>query len=285
MRTGADRCPATELFRPRLVVRASVRIAMRNLSTPALILSVAMSGENNRRATVFSPDEGIFSATLYGGPKSRMRSLVSPMNSGTLYLYRDESKNQTKITDFDVKNYHLSFRENLFKTYAASLATEILLKTKCAGSPQESWRILNGFLDGMEFSDENESRLGLIRFLWRYLGLLGVRPDTALCCSCGASLHSMKITGEALSCGYVFSRAENGFVCPDCASFEKKEDFPLSKEAVTYLEAVSALSPREARALKVSGAALSEMKRISYSLTEQACGAKLKSLESGTGIL
>ena len=148
---------------------------MRNISMPALILSVQISGENNRRVTIFSPSEGIHFATLYGGPKSKLRSLVSPMNSGVIYLYRDEVKNQTKITDFDVKNCHLSFRENLFKTYASSLATEILIKTKCAGFPEEAWKIVNGFLDGIELSSEEESRLGLIRFLWRYLALLGVR--------------------------------------------------------------------------------------------------------------
>ncbi|MBR1722131.1 MAG: recombination protein O N-terminal domain-containing protein, partial [Treponema sp.] len=125
---------------------------MRNFSTPALILSVQLQGESNRRVTIFSPHEGIFTATLYGGPKSKLRALVSPMNSGLIYLYRDEVKNQIKITDFDVKNYHLSFRENLFKTWAASFATEILIKTKCAGSSEEAWRIMNGFLDGLELS-------------------------------------------------------------------------------------------------------------------------------------
>ena len=258
---------------------------MRNFSTPALILSVAMSGENNRRVTVFSPEEGIFFATLYGGPKSKLRSLVSPMNSGILYLYRDEVKNQTKITDFDVKNYHLSFRENLFKTYAASFATEILIKTKCAGSPAESWKILNGFLDGIELSGEEESRLGLVRFLWRYLSLLGVKPDTANCLSCGSSLHAGKFTDDALSWRYSFSRLENGFVCPDCASGDRKADFTLSKAALTYLEAVTSLSPKAVRKIVISQSAFLEMKALSYSLIEQACGTKLKSLESGVGIL
>ena len=204
---------------------------MRNFSTPALILSVQMSGESNRRVTVFSPSEGIFFATLYGGPKSKMRALVSPMNSGILYLYRDEVKNQTKITDFDVKNYHLSFRENLFKTYAASFVTELLIKTKCAGSNQESWKIINGFLDGIELSDENEARLGLVRFLWRYLGLLGVRPDSKYCCSCASSLHGDKFNGDSLSLRYFFAREENAFVCPDCyGGSERRFDFSLSKD-------------------------------------------------------
>lgn len=263
---------------------------MRNFSTPALILSVQMSGENNRRVTIFSPDEGIFYATLYGGPKSKLRSLVSPMNSGVIYLYRDEVKNQTKITDFDVKNYHLSFRENLFKSWAASFATEVLIKTKCAGSSQESWRIINGFLDGIELSTEDESRLGLIRFLWRYLGLLGVRPDSSKCFSCGSSLHEQKITGDSISAKYSFSVFDNAFLCPDCAvasgsSGAQKGEFTLSKAAVTYLEAVSSLSPKEVRKLVVSGKTLLEMKNLVYYLIEQACGSKLNSLESGIGIL
>ena len=258
---------------------------MRNVSTPALILSVQMSGENNRRVTIFSPDEGIFFATLYGGPKSKLRSLVSPMNSGIIYLYRDEVKNQTKITDFDVKKYHLSFRENLFKSWAASFATEILIKTKCAGTPAESWRIVNGFLDGIELSSEDESRLGLVRFLWRYLSLLGIKPDTAFCVSCGTSLHAGKFTNDALSWRYSFSRLENGFVCPDCVSGERTADFSLSKAALTYLEAVTSLSPKAVREIVISEATFLEMKALAYALIEQACGTKLKSLESGIGIL
>lgn len=257
---------------------------MRNFSTPALILSVVISGENNRRVTIFSPDEGIFYATLYGGPKSKLRSLVSPMNSGVIYLYRDEVKNQVKITDFDVKNYHLSFRENLFKTYAASFATEILIKTKCAGSNVEAWKYINGFLDGIELSTEDESRLGLIRFLWRYLGLLGVRPDTAKCCSCSSSLHAQKFTGDSLLQKYVFSPFDNGFFCPDCASTEKG-NIQLSKSAITYLEAISSLSPKEVRNITVSGKTLLEMKNLVYNLIELNCGSKLNSLESGIGIL
>ena len=243
-----------------------------------------MSGENNRLVTIFSPDEGIFFATLYGGPKSKMRSLVSPMNSGIIFLYRDEVKNQTKITDFDVKNYHLSFRENLFKTYAASFVTEIVIKTKCAGSPKESWRILNGFLDGMELSGENESRLGLVRFLWRYLALLGIQPNTKNCCVCGSSLHSQKFTTDTISLGFNYARHENGFVCPDC-QIEKKTEASLSKSAITYLESISSLSPKDVRTLVISQTTFLEMKQFTYALIEQACLAKLKSLESGVGIL
>ncbi len=264
---------------------------MRNTYGPALILTVQPSGENNRSITVFSPEEGIFYATLYGGPKSKMRALVSPMNSGILYLYRDTSKRSVKITDFDVRNYHLSFRENLFKTYAAAFASEILIKTKCAGSPEETWKIMNGLLDGMELSDERESRLGLIRFIWRYLDILGVKPDTSRCCHCGKSLHAGKFTDDALSFNYVFDQGENGFICPDClgqdessASFHNIR-FSLGKEALTYLEAVTSLKPKEVRQIIIDEKTLMEMKEFCFLLIENATGCRLKSLESGIGIL
>lgn len=271
---------------------------MRNFSCPAIILNVKISGENNRNIMIFSPDEktpGISFATLYGGPKSKLRSLVSPMNTGIIYLYKDEQKNQTKITDFDVKKYHLSFRENLFKTWAADLSAEILIKTKCAGSPKEVWKIENGLLDGMELSDEAESRAGLVRFLWRYLEILGVKPDTKFCVQCGESLHSRKFYGNlsenALSSRYVFDIAENGFVCPDCAKTQNTAEsnvlsaFSLGKESITYLEAVSSLEPKESRKIKLDSISLNEIKSLVYFLTEQACGSRLKTLASGIGIL
>lgn len=265
---------------------------MRNISFPALILQVKQSGENNRTVTVFSAEEGISYATLYGGPKSKLRSLVSPMNSGIIYLYRDESKKQCKVIDFDVKNYHLSFRENLFKTWASALLAEILLKTQCAGSPEQSWTIANGFIDGMELSSEEESRIGLIRFIWRYLELLGVKPGTKSCCQCGESFHALKFNNVALSCKYVLDPQGNGFICPDCFMPAEKNSgastgirFELGKASITYLEAVTSLTPKEVRALKVSMEEFLEMKTLVYHLLESACGSKLRSLESGIGIL
>lgn len=278
---------------------------MRNFSCQALILNVQISGENSSTVTYFSPDEkfaGISYATLYGGPKSKLRSLVSPMNEGVIYLYRDESKNQTKITDFDVKKYHLSFRENLFKTWAADLSAEILIKTKCAGSPEETWKIENGLLDGMELSDEAESRRGLVRFLWRYLEILGIRPNTKFCVQCGESFQKdlqtkladfpdRKFAPNDLSSRYYFDADENGFVCPDCARTQNQADlnashtFSLGKDSIFYLEAVSSLEPKEVRKIKAGETSLNEIKSLEYFLIEQACGAKLKTLNSGIGIL
>ena len=212
------------------------------------------------------------------------------MNSGIIYLYKDESKNSVKITDFDVKKFHLSFRENLFKSWAASLMAEIVIKTKAAGSPEQIWRIANGFLDGMELCDERESRLGLVRFLWRYLEVLGVQPNTKNCCQCGISFLSGKFDDNALSYNeYTFDEQEHGFICSDCfpsvRQYPASRMFSLGKPSITYLEAVCTLTPKQVREIIIDEKSFTEMKELTYHLIEKACDSKLKTLESGIGIL
>ena len=125
----------------------------RSSSTDAIVLSLRPLGENNSSVTLLTPEAGLVYAVLYGGPKSRMRSLVTQWNSGKVWLYENPEKNQIKISDFEVSNYHTSFSQNLFKSYAASLAAELAIKTRCGGSSQQCFRLLSGFFDGMELCD------------------------------------------------------------------------------------------------------------------------------------
>jgi len=257
---------------------------VRNSSCEALILNVTQQGENNRTVCLLSPEEGVFYATLFGGGKSRFKSLVSPFNRGIVYLYRDEVKKSVKITDFDVKKYHPTFRESLYKSFAANMAAEIAIKSKCAGSSQEAFRIINGFLDGMDLSDEDDSRLGTIRFIWRYLGLMGVRPEISHCCQCGQSFISGKLSQRGLLYKGAYFENENGFVCNDCTSMDDKM-YVLDKSAITYLEATASLSPSQVRQITISGATLTQMKNFCFFIIQYACGCVLKSVESGLGIL
>ena len=97
-------------------------------STLATVFSLKPQGENNSSVCLMTQKEGIVYATLYGGRKSRFKSLVSPWNTGTVYLSQDPKTSFYKISDFDVKKYHLSFRESLIKYYASSVAAELALK-------------------------------------------------------------------------------------------------------------------------------------------------------------
>ena len=256
----------------------------RNYVSQGIVFSVKLLGENNSSVCFLTEDCGIVYATLYGGPKSKLRSLVSQWNSGTAYFYGRETNDTSrgvKITDFDVKNYHLSFRESLYKTYAASLAAELVMKTKCAGGNEKCWNLVSGFLDGLELSSAGQCETGVVRFLWRYLELLGIRPDASHCISC-----EKDITGNSQAYEVSYNAGENGFVCSSCTKQDRNaHPFLLSSEAVCYLQAVSELSPAEARSLPVSCDSLCDIKRLVFFLAEQAAGTKLKTLETGMGIL
>ena len=125
-----------------------------------------------------------------------------------------------------------TIRENLYKTYAAALCTELVIKTKCAGSIDKSWTLLNGFLDGLELCKEkNQCTAGLIRFLWRYIDLMGIKPDSSRCSHCGQIFFTSKNLTDTVSYtseGAVFNPQENSFICQSCTN--EKVPFFLKNE-------------------------------------------------------
>ena len=258
----------------------------RNKYTEAIILTVREQGESNRSVCVFSPDMGIFYATLYGGPKSRLRSLVQPFNTGTIFIYDDENRNLKKISDFDAKHFHTSLKENLYKMWAANLASEVVMKTKCAGDDKSAYTLLKAFIDGIDAGDERTAKIGTARFLWRYLSLLGVQPDVSECCGCGRGFSDLDSTKKIC-----FSPALNGFLCPDCQFLQQNQKpnggifFSLTKEASVYMDAINNLSPGQVRRMPLSDESMDDFRRLSFNLIEQAVGTTLLTMKSGLGIL
>lgn len=261
----------------------------KSITESAVVFSLKPQGENNSSVLFFTKESGIVYATMYGGAKSRLRSLVSPWNSGLAYFSKDAKTGFLKISDFDVKKYHLTFRENLLKNYASSLAAEITIKTKCAGNSEKLWPLLNGFIDGLDLCKTDEqSRSGLIRFLWRFLLVLGIQPDANSCAYCGKEFLSGKNEVNALSYnqgGANFLINENQFVCSECWNKNEKSIFHLNHDAIHYLSAIGNLSLKETRNLHLEETSIFELKNLLFYLIENAVGTKLASIETGKGIL
>ena len=271
----------------------------RNVSKSALVLSVRATAQDNRSVCVLTKD-GIEFSTLFGGPKSRLSGAVSPWNSGTMYFYNNSEKASSKITDFDVKKYHPTFRENLFKSFAAALASEIVVKSKCAGNGEAAFFLLNGFLDGMDLCDEKAARLGLLRFLWRYLDLLGVRPETKRCAICSKEFEFSSIKNSAgnsfenvvqykVQNDVIFSNEQGGFLCENCVSAKSEFGFEngtrLSLASLFYLDAAGGENLVAARNAMISKSDHDILKAFLFQMTENALGQKLKTLSTGSGIL
>ena len=76
----------------------------RSYYTQAIVINIKQTGENNSSVTLLTPEKGIIYATLYGGPKSKLKSLVALWHSGKIWLY----ENPEKKTDEDKR--HGSFK-------------------------------------------------------------------------------------------------------------------------------------------------------------------------------
>lgn len=262
----------------------------RSFSTDALVLSSRIIGEDNRIISFLSPERGVFDAVLYGGRKSKLRSMVSPFHSGKGWFYNDETRHSIKITDFEATNFRPSLRENLYKTCAASFASELVIKTHGGTEAEELsqlWILVNGFLDGLELSSDEDARLGTLRFLWRYLSLLGVQPDSTECAVCGRQflksddvfLH--KNNDNMLE---YYDEARHGFLCHECAAGQQNL-YPLTEEGMQYLAALSLLSPSEVRKLPVHADTYQKMHDLLYTLIVSETGVKFRTLDAGEGIL
>lgn len=239
--------------------------------THAIVLSIRTVQESNGLVRFLTKEMGVVDATLFGGHKSHLRSLVSPWNSGILYLNEDKKK-FLRVSDFDVQNYHISFREDISKMWMVSACAQIILKTQDIPS-DKFWLTISGFVDGLDLCKTRyECTTGLLRFLWRYLALMGLQPDIARCASCQKSL----LTSQS---GAVYDRSEHSFLCKDCVGGDFAE-FAVSAEGVRYLDAVNTLRPGDVRAIRLSDASIAQLRSILFYLIQEVVGSKIDALQS-----
>jgi DNA repair protein RecO (recombination protein O) len=151
---------------------------MRLFTYSAIILRVRPSGESNREAWALTAEEGILRATVFGGPKSRLRSHVEPYHRGTLWIYRNPVRDYRKITDFDVQSWNPGIREQYERTAAAAAVAEtILAGYGGGGSWEDAFTLTDAALGALETADEPCCARIFIHFLWNWAGILGIRPD------------------------------------------------------------------------------------------------------------
>jgi DNA repair protein RecO (recombination protein O) len=197
--------------------------------------------------------------------------MVSPWHTGRIWLYGQKSGGAEKITDFDVERYRHTFRESFPKAQAASLVSELVIKTKAAGGAPRCWVLVNAFLDGLDRAAEEETGAALARFLWRYLDALGLQPPLDACVACGRPFGA----GDSL----VYAAGENGFLCPECAPSAGGGP-SLSGEGAAYLRALSSLGAKEARNIPLSAGEEGRLKGFLFFLIQAACGERFKTLET-----
>jgi DNA repair protein RecO (recombination protein O) len=218
----------------------------RTFTSRALVLRVRPSGESNREVTFLTAEEGILRATVFGGPKSRLRAQSAPYHEGTVWFYRDPVKDYLKVTDFDVELWRPGLRESYGRGMAAAAVAETLLASHGGGgSWAEALNLAKATLDALETADDAAGRRMVIRFLWNWAEIMGSRPALDYCASCGKNPEA----GETVW----YSRREEQLFCAYCADIDTinlppdlAADFlPVSAGTRRWLFAVESLPPAQ----------------------------------------
>jgi DNA repair protein RecO (recombination protein O) len=177
------------------------------MSYHALILRSRPSGESNRDVWLMNPEAGPLRVTVFGGPKSRLRSYASPFHSGQAWVYHDPVKNTFKLSDFDVSSWRPGLREMYERAMSADAVAETILSSHGGGG---NWgralSIAQAALDALEAADEETCNRIVLWFLWQWTDFLGLRPEFDTCTLCGKPSPRR------------YSIREGGMVCDSCSA-------------------------------------------------------------------
>jgi DNA repair protein RecO (recombination protein O) len=250
----------------------------------ALILRARPSGESNREVTLLTVEEGLLRATVFGGPKSRLRAHAAPYHQGTVWLYRDPVKDSLKVTDFDVQSWRPGIREDYDRTMAAAAAAETILASHGGGAERTAAFALAGnTLDALENADGDGCRRMAIQFLWNWADILGCRPGLRRCSSCGKEFPETE-AAETLW----YSRHEAQLVCSSCSGLD--EDIrdltraelsagflPVGPGARRWLLAAENLGPDQIGRVGMDRVSWREAKTLCAAILSAALGKRLSS--------
>ena len=243
----------------------------RNLRYSALTLRVKSSGGilggPAREAWFLTAEEGILRATVFGGPKSHLRSLVAPFHSGTLHIYHDTVRDTRKVSEFDASSYRTGLRELWERVETAVAVAETILASHGGGGAwTEALLLAEKVLDALDTSDAAlSSRLG-VYFLWQWAGILGSRPDLSACASCEAS----KI--ETLW----YSAKTETLLCENCKNNESPESsFRLGPGAVQWLKTTGPLAPQALARISLDTPSLEQARAFTKAVMAAALGKRL----------
>ena len=244
----------------------------RNVSHSALILRSRPSGEANRDVWLLTAETGLLRATVFGGPKSRLRSYASPFHSGQAWVYHDPSKDSRKLSDFDVRSWRPGLRELYERAMAADAVAETVLASHGGGG---NWgralSLAEAALDALTLADSETCSRIVLCFLWQWADFLGLRPEFDCCSLCGKPVPP----GALIK----FSPREGGVVCAACRNEGQGGYVDAGSVCRRWLETVRPLPPAEITRYTLDENSFREAKSLTTAILAEALGRRLASWE------
>ena len=226
--------------------------------------------ESNSEIYLLTAEEGIIRATVFGGPKSKLRSHSAPYNSGQVWIYRDPAKDYAKLSDFDVHSWRPGLRELYERTMAAAGTAGTILSSHGGGGDWASaLHLAASTLDALENANEELCSRLLLQFLWRWAEFLGIQPHLDCCTSCGKTPADSPLW---------FSAHENSVLCGNCVHGSSSVPLlQLNPGSRRWLAAIGPLEPSLLHRYSMDNKSLNEAKSIVTAVMTSALGKRLTS--------
>lgn len=264
----------------------------RNIVLDSLVLRARESPRGDRIVGLMTAEAGLVDVFVFGGPKSKLRSLAAPYSAGRAFIYHDPVKDLSKLSDFDVREPFSGLREDLRKIWAAGLVAELLQKTSGGGGDYPL--VLGLSLDtlrSLEALPSERADYPALLFIWRMLGITGLMPDPGSCASCGRELEP--------GASPVYAEEAGGFLCPSCARAMLSAEplghseapewtgrhYPLTAGALRWLQRSGEIPFIMAARTGLDAESLGGLKALVYQLARKAAEGPLASLQAGLDIL
>ena len=247
----------------------------RNVNYTALVLRSRPSGESNLDVWLLTAEAGLLRATVFGGPKSRLRAYVSPYHSGQALIYHEPVKDSRKFCDFDVRSWRPGLRELYERAMAADATAETVLASHGGGGNwDKALALTEAALDALALADSETCGRILPHFLWQWADFLGIRPGFEHCSRCGKNIPA----GGMLW----YSPGEGGMVCAACheARHEARHEaglFEAGPGCRRWLETILGLHPSQLNRYTLDKKSLAEAGALAAAVLAEVLGKRLAS--------
>ena len=175
------------------------------VKTPAITLKSLKWGEADRIVTFYAKHLGKIRAVARGARrlKSRMGAALEPLTLCELNLFEKSGDSLYRVSQVDLVEPFVRFRENLTLMAAAARMTNVVAAVTPDGDPDP--HLFETLEQGLRTLVTSEDpALTALLFQIRLLGLTGFRPQTDQCAACGKT----SVINEPQ-----FSPASGGLVC------------------------------------------------------------------------
>ena len=231
----------------------------------AVVLRSERIRENDRLLTLLSIPLGLVNVVSYGARKS-IRCVRAPLYTEGVFSLSRSHGNRWGLKDIDVISTHEGLHDDLGRSMAAMLFSDMVITGKESGP--DLYSLYTGALDLLEFFDTESV---VISFIIHFLSMAGLCGDFERCPRCLRPYREDEVLG--------FSDIEGVAVCSECDTMSGSLILPPN--ARRFLSRTLSLSLKDSMELKVSPEQRHRIFRYVLRSLSLSFPGKLESLEHG----